>query len=62
MLYLGVLGGLSATNCIYYVLNSPKLNKNEKEITINIQSMFSDAGILMANLFALAVSNFILPN
>jgi len=60
MFVVGCMGGCSYSNCMYYVLQSPSLTKDKKEVTINISSMFYDAGIFLASILALIVSNFIL--
>ena len=50
MLFVGCMGGCSYSNCMYYVLECKTLSKNQKEVTINIGSMFYDGGILMATI------------
>merc|ERR1719264_1488373 len=55
MVWIGVIAGFSASNCMYYVLSCDKLTKNQLEVTVNIQSMFSDAGIFFATVSALVV-------
>lgn len=60
MLWTGLMGGCSYSNCMYYVLNSDKLDKKEKEVTINIGSMCYDTGIFLAGISALIISNFVI--
>jgi len=62
MLFVGFMGGCSYSNCMYYVLECDTLDKEQKEVTINIGSMFYDGGILGATCVALLISNVILPN
>ena len=52
MLLVGFMGGCSYSNCMYYVLECKTLSKNQKEVTINIGSMFYDGGILTATLIS----------
>ena len=62
MLFVGFMGGCSYSNCMYYVLESPDLTKRQKEVTINIGSMFYDAGVFIAAVSSLLISSFALPD
>ncbi len=46
----------------YVTLESHQLSKSQKEVAINVASFFNDVGILSASLFAVLVSNFVIPN
>merc|ERR1711957_124696 len=59
MLFVGCMGGCSYSNCMYYILECETLDKAQKEVTINIGSMFYDSGILVATLISLLISNVI---
>jgi battenin len=60
--WVGLMGGCSYSNCMYFVLNSEKLDKKEKEVTINIGSMFYDTGIFLAGVSSLIISNFMIKS
>ena len=56
MVFVGLMGGASFVNVIYQLKNSPKLQKTEKELAMNLLSCFDDFGILSAAITALVLT------
>ena len=56
MVFVGLMGGASFVNVIYQLKNSQKLQKTEKELAMNLLSMFDDLGILSAAITALILT------
>lgn len=54
MVWVGLMGGASYVNVIYQTLETDQVEKKDKEIALNILSIFNNFGILMTTLlFAL---------
>ena len=62
MFVCGIFGGLSFGNCHYLLLKNDTLEKSQKEVAIGIMGVFSESGILIASLFALFISNYVIKN
>lgn len=60
MIFVGLMGGASYVNVNYLLLNNELIEKNEKELALNICSIFNDTGILLSSLSVLFIDNFIL--
>lgn len=45
--FVGITGGFGYANICHQVLKSPKIKKSEREISMNVTSMFSDLGIIL---------------
>ena len=56
MVFVGLMGGASYVNVIYQLKNSPKLQKSEKELAMNINNLLGDLGILLAAITALILT------
>lgn len=57
MVWVGLMGGGSYVNVMYQILESPKLQRNEKELALTITTVCNDIGILTASLLALLLDN-----
>lgn len=44
---VGMVAGLSYVNTIYTILNDSSISKGEKEVCLNVNSMFADLGIIL---------------
>jgi hypothetical protein len=62
MFFVGLMGGASYVNINYLLLSSEKIDPTEKELAMNICSIFNDTGVLLSSLSSLVISNFIIPN
>jgi hypothetical protein len=62
MIFVGLMGGSSYVNVNYLLLSNNKIEKTEKELVMNICSIFNDTGVLLSSLSCLVISNFILPD
>jgi len=56
MLFVGLMGGAQFVNVIYLIKCSEKLHKTDKELALNMTSMFNDAGILLSSILSLTLS------
>jgi len=56
MMFVGLMGGAQFVNVIYLIKCSDKLHKTDKELALNMTSMFNDAGILLSSITALILS------
>ena len=56
MVFVGLMGGAQFVNVIYLIKCSEKLHKTDKELALNMTSMFNDAGILLSSITALVLS------
>lgn len=59
MIWVGLMGGASYVNVLYQTLEDPKIEKKEKEVSINVISMFNTGGIVSATLISLLLENTI---
>ena len=57
MIWVGFMGGGSYVNVMYQILESPKLEKDEKELALTLSTVFNDIGILCAALVSLLLDN-----
>lgn len=57
MVWVGLMGGGSYVNVMYHILESPNLQRNEKELALTITTVCNDIGILAASLLALLLDN-----
>jgi MFS family permease len=58
MFFIAVFGGIIYCNIIYIALQNNSLKKSEKEITMNLLSMFGDLGILLSSISGIIVSKY----
>ena len=56
MVFVGLMGGAQFVNVIYLIKSSDKLHKTDKELALNMTSMFNDAGILLSSITSLTLS------
>ena len=56
MVFVGLMGGAQFVNVLYLIKQSDRLQKQEKELAMNMTSMFNDAGILLSSLVSLLLS------
>lgn len=56
MVCVGLMGGAQFVNVLYLIKQSDRLQKQEKELAINMTSMFNDAGVLLSSLVSLTLS------
>lgn len=56
LILIGFNTGGSFVNGLYKIKMSNKLERTEKELALNVTTMFKDAAILLASLFALLLS------
>ena len=56
MVFVGLMGGAQFVNVIYLIKCSEKLHRTDKELALNMTSMFNDAGILLSSITALVLS------
>lgn len=62
MIFVGLMGGASYVNVNYLLLNHESIDKHEKELAMNICSIFNDTGVLLSSLSVLVIDNFIIKN
>lgn len=62
MVFVGLMGGSSFVNCYYILLNDRRLTKSQREIAINLGTLFNDVGIVSASFLALYISNYVIVN
>lgn len=60
MVFVGLMGGSSFVNCYYILLNDKRLNKSQREIAVNLGTLFNDIGIVAASFLALYISNYVI--
>lgn len=58
MVWVGLMGGGSYVNINYQIVSESVLPANGKELTMNINSMTNNMGIMVATLCAMGISNF----
>jgi battenin len=56
MIWIGLMGGASYVNVMYLILNSKKIEEEEKELAVNICAVFNDLGVLFAATFSLVLN------
>ena len=62
-LILGFFSGGTYAGGFYTILNSNRVQKNYKELTVNIATIFNDSGTFLSGIIGWAVYNFVLdPN
>jgi len=57
MIWVGLMGGTTYVNVMYQVLETPKLERTEKELALTIMTIFEDVGVLLASLLSLLLDN-----
>jgi len=62
MIFVGLMGGGSYVNVNYLLLNHETIHPTEKELAMNICSIFNDTGVLLSSLFVLLVDNVMITN
>lgn len=62
MIFVGLMGGASYVNVNYLLLESDTIHNDEKELAVNICSIFNDTGVLLSSLTVLFIDNFIIRN
>ena len=62
MFSVGLIGGFSYVNCMFLVLEAKNLDTAQKEIAINICAFISEFAVLLASIFGLIISNFVITN
>lgn len=62
MIWVGCMGGCSYVNCMYLILASKKIDKKNKEVSLNVTGLASEVGIIGATICSLIVSNYIIKN
>lgn len=55
IVFIGFLGGVIFCNLIYISLENGELEKSEKEITLNLLTIFGDVGVLASSIVGLVV-------
>lgn len=58
VLLVGLMGGMSYVNTVYMILNDSNIPKNQKELCLNVNSMFADAGIILSSFFGYLFKTF----
>lgn len=62
MIFVGLMGGGSYVNVNYLLLNHEEIEPTEKELAMNICSIFNDTGVLLSSLFVLFIDNVVMTN
>lgn len=62
MFWVGCFGGLSYSNSFYYIVKGTYLPKELKELAVNICGVCIEIGILIAGIFGVFISNFVILN
>lgn len=62
MIWVGLMGGGSYVNVMYKMLESPELDRNEKELALTLTTVCDDMGILTASLLSLLLDNTAFKN
>lgn len=57
MIWVGLMGGASYVNVMYCILESPNLQRTEKELAMTLTTVCNDIGILIASLLSLLLDN-----
>lgn len=57
MVWVGLMGGCSYVNVMYLILEDPFVTNNEKELSMNLCTVFNDTGVLISACFVLLMSN-----
>ena len=57
MIFVGFMGGASYVNVAYIIVSSTVIPQPLKELSLNINSITNNLGILVAALTAIAVDN-----
>lgn len=60
MVETGLMGGSSYVSCLYYMMNSPKIESKIRELCLNIGTIFNDIGIVLASITTIVTHNTIL--
>ena len=61
MIFVGLMGGASYVNVVYRIRNSDRLDRNEKELTMVMSTVFNDIGMLAASITALILTTTVYP-
>ena len=56
MIFVGLMGGAQFVNVLYLIKSSEVLHKTDKELALNLTSIFNDIGILTSSITALILS------
>jgi len=59
---VGICGGGCYVNVMYCIISHPRLAFYERELAVNICTIFDDICIIFASITALLMSNVIFPN
>jgi len=61
MIFVGLMGGASYVNVVYCIRNSERLDRNEKELTMIMSTVFNDIGMLAASITSLILTTAAYP-
>jgi len=56
LIFVGLMGGASYSNAFYFLLKDPLIEPDMKELSVNITTIFNDAGIFCASLHNLIIA------
>lgn len=62
MIFVGLLGGSSYVNTFFLLLESNTIKKSQKEMAVNITSIFDDTGVILASIFTMIAANTFLKS
>ena len=57
MAFVGLMGGSSYVNVMYLILNSDDLEKNQKELALNMTTFFDDIGITLSSVLSIVFAS-----
>lgn len=57
MIFVGLMGGAAYVNAYYEIRESERLDVKQKELTMVMSTVFNDAGMLLASITALIMTN-----
>ncbi|ETO32174.1 Batten's disease protein Cln3 family protein [Reticulomyxa filosa] len=57
MIYVGLLGGAMYVNVVYSILSDTKITKKDKELCMNIMSIWVNFGIIMSSAYEIVIDN-----
>ena len=56
LVFVGLMGGASYSNTFYFLLNDQKIPTDMKELSVNITTIFNDAGVFGASVHNLIIA------
>ena len=62
LIFLGLCGGGVYVGCYYFILNDNKIPPENKELCLNICTIFVDSGILLSSITCVILDNTIMKN